>query len=73
MLIRLNGQRDWIQIRDRLSRVPGLTGLTILSLSPTEAVVQLQASSTDQLRIALQQQGLTLTQGAAGLELRRAF
>ena len=73
VLIRLNGQRDWIQIRDRLSRVPGLTGLTILSLSPTEAVVQLQAGSTDQLRIALQQQGLTLMQGAAGLELRRAF
>ncbi len=73
VLVRLNGQRDWIQIRDRLSRVPGLPGLTILSLSPTEAVIQLQAGSADQLRVALQQQGLTLTQGATGLELRRAF
>ena len=73
VLVRLNSQQDWIQIRDRLSRVPGLTGLTIVSLSPTEAVVRLQASSEDQLRVALQQQGLTLTQGSAGLELRRAF
>jgi hypothetical protein len=45
---------------------------TLVSLSPREAVLEIQYVGTeDQLRLALGQQDLTLAQGLAAPEIRR--
>lgn len=60
----------WLDIRDRLGRLP--LALTVVALSPTLAIVELgHGGDRSSLGALLAQEQLALVDGASGLELRR--
>lgn len=63
---------DWVDIRERLNRIPAIVTTTVVSLQPGEAVVEIQTVGADSaLRDQLAQQQLGLELGTEGMEIRR--
>ncbi|NNG03681.1 MAG: DUF2066 domain-containing protein [Inquilinus sp.] len=61
VLVPVTVPSEWFQTQSRLSRVPTITATKIISLSPTEAVMEFQfIGSQSQLQVALAQQNLSL-------------
>jgi hypothetical protein len=72
VLVPIMAASDWFETRSRIARVLPIVSTTLVSLSPREAVLEIQYVGTeDQLRLALGQQDLTLAQGLAAPEIRR--
>ncbi|MEQ8967068.1 MAG: DUF2066 domain-containing protein [Azospirillaceae bacterium] len=72
VLVPFGDAATWFQTRLRLSRVPTIETMRVISLSRADAVVALDYLGTeDQLRNALTQQNLRLDPGTYGPELRR--
>lgn len=64
--------QEWVDTRKRLSRVPTVTNLRLLSMSRDSASLELRyAGDVGRLRSALAQQDLSLTDGPDGPVLRR--
>ncbi|MFO0986847.1 MAG: DUF2066 domain-containing protein [Alphaproteobacteria bacterium] len=58
----LQGLEHWIKIRQSLSSMPQLRGLTTLSMSPGEALIELRFAGTiAELRRQLDQRGMAVT------------
>ncbi len=58
----LQGLEHWIKIRQALSSMPQLRGLTTLSMSPGEALIELRFAGTiAELRRQLDQRGMAVT------------
>lgn len=74
LLVPLNGSGDrWFAIQSRLRRVPTLVAARVVSLSPQEAVVELDyVGSEQQFHLALAQQDLAIDQGFHAPQLRLA-
>ncbi len=72
VLVPVSAPADWFQTQARLARVPTITATRIISLSPTEAVLEFEfIGSEGQLAIALAQQNLALDDELGGRRLRR--
>ena len=70
VLVPLSQRSDWFRTRTRLTRVPSVESVNVVSLSTREAVLELDFVGTeDQLRLALAQHDLDLQQGPLALEL----
>lgn len=66
----LTGLEDWMTVRRRLSGLPIVRKQTVKSLSRSEATVDIgYAGTTDQLRAALEQRNLALSEDATGWRL----
>jgi hypothetical protein len=58
----LQGLEHWIKIRQSLSSMPQLRGLTTISMSPGEALIELRfAGTVAELRRQLDQRGMSVT------------
>jgi hypothetical protein len=64
-------QNEWVETRRRLSKIPTITQTRVVSLARDGAELELRyIGGLDQLRTALAQQDLTLSEGSGGGELR---
>lgn len=67
VMVPIGGLKDWIATRQRLGQVPMVTGVQIDSLDQSQATIELSyAGSTDDLRGALAQHALTLSEPPPG-------
>lgn len=73
-VVAISGMREWLQVRQRLSALPLIQRVEVVSLSRTEAAVILHASGAmPQVEQVLTQAGFTLTPGEGGLRLQPGF
>ncbi len=67
----LRGLQDWIEVKKRLEAVPGVRGAQLLSMTRTEATIDLAlTTAADQAAKNLAQRELRLSQDAEGYVLR---
>ncbi|HET8726185.1 MAG TPA: DUF2066 domain-containing protein [Alphaproteobacteria bacterium] len=73
LLVPLAGGDDWFAIQSRLRQVPTVVETRVVSLSPQEAIVELDyIGDEQQFRLALSQQDLSIQQGFYAPQLRLA-
>lgn len=71
-LVPIRSIEDWVEIRNRLERIPAIIETVVVSLAPGEAIVGVEIlGSEGVLRDQLAQQRLGIEMGTGGLEIRR--
>jgi hypothetical protein len=62
-LVKYSGLQEWMSVRDRLSRIPGVSGIGVRAISPSQATIDFgYAGDYTGLASALAQSGLQMTQ-----------
>jgi hypothetical protein len=70
-VVPISSMKEWLQVRQRLSQLPLIERLEVVSVSRDEAAVILHATGgRPQVEQVLTQAGFSLTPGEAGLEIR---
>ena len=73
-VVAISSMKEWLQARQRLSALPLIQRVEVVSVSREEAVVILHASGAmPQVEQVLMQAGFVLTPGETGLQLRPSF
>lgn len=73
-IILISNMKEWLQARQRLSALPLIAGIDVLSLSRNEASVVIRASGTmPQVEQVLTQAGFLVTPAEGHLEIRPSF
>jgi hypothetical protein len=71
VVVPISGLQDWIKVRDRLGQIASISRASLVYLSPSEARVDLRyLGDPDQLKLALAQRDLVLSEQDGGLVLR---